>query len=277
MDNSLDKEVKAPIDQMVIIQMVTLSVIVVVMVLTLVSFIRIYSSKKEQILKDMQTESSILETVITDHLNYSRYFINVIGRNIKSDPNNLEFICKVLKDHFTSQNFNILFGWRKYSWINNNFQEVVTSTRGVLFTPRNIKFIKQIVENTAINNTDWRNKIVFYASRNSSKGNSLKVIDNIYDDISKEHIGSVVLSYDLDTMIRSLNKRKKNQSTNFVIINQQLNLIAQSKPFISNVIDDNENFNSHLQDVLKKLQLRQNETENVAFLDMINGCDKLSR
>lgn len=63
MDNSLDKEVKAPIDQMVIIQMVTLSVIVVVMVLTLVSFIRIYSSKKEQILKDMQTESSILTPV----------------------------------------------------------------------------------------------------------------------------------------------------------------------------------------------------------------------
>ena len=57
-------------------------------------------------LKDMKMESELLETVITDHLNYSRYFINIIGRNILRDHKNLKHIHKTLKDHFTSHDFN---------------------------------------------------------------------------------------------------------------------------------------------------------------------------
>ena len=74
------------LEQKAAVQMVAFSVIIIVVILALVSFIRIYSSKTEQILKDMSTEATLLETVITNHLNYSRYFINIIGRNYIEKP-----------------------------------------------------------------------------------------------------------------------------------------------------------------------------------------------
>ena len=80
-----ESESKATIDQIekkVAMQMITFSIVIIILIITLVSFIRIYSNKEERILKDMQTEAILLETVITDHLNYSRYFVNMIGTQV---------------------------------------------------------------------------------------------------------------------------------------------------------------------------------------------------
>ena len=270
MSKSLEEPITDPIEQKVAIQMVTFSVIIIVVILTLVSFIRIYSNKKERILKDMRTEATLLETVITDHLNYSRYFINMIGRNIQSNPQDLNYVHHVLKDHFTSQDFNLLFGWRKYSWINNDFLEVVTSTKGIFETPKYAGFVKDILGNTQINSTDWKNKIVFCTNRNSNKGNSLKIINNIADNNSQEYIGSVVLSYDINTMIRNLNIRKTNKSTNFVILSPELKVIAQSKPSIKNVINSCKELDTHLNNVLNT---RANNINDLSYLDMVNGIN----
>jgi len=261
-----------PINQTVAIQMVTFSVIIIVVILTFVSFIRIYSDKKEQILKDMKTESELLETVITDHLNYSRYFINIIARNILHDHEDLEHIHRILKDHFTSQDFNMLFGWRKYSWINSNFFEIVTSTNGIIKRPRYAPYIKDIIGETKINNSDWRSNIVFHTRTSSIKGDSLKIIDNLSDH-NKKHLGSIVLSYDIDTMIRSLNMRKKHSSTNFVILDQNMQVIAQSKGIINNIINNNEELDSHLISAVRALKKQSHELNEIAYLDMINGLN----
>lgn len=262
-----------PIDQSIAIQMVTFSVVIIVVILTLVSFIRIYSNKKEQILKDMKMESELLETVITDHLNYSRYFINIIGRNILRDHKNLKHIHQTLKDHFTSQDFNMMFGWRKYSWINENFYEVVSSTRGIINKPKYTEYIKEIIGKRKINNSDWRNHIVFHTKMNAKKGNSLKIIDNLSDPITEEYLGSVLLSYDIDTMVRSLNMRKKNNSTHFIILDQDIRVIARSRDIISNVIDNNRELDSHLNKIVEALQNNQDGLDEISYLDMINGLN----
>ena len=70
--NELSDEQKINhVEQKVVTQMVTFSVIIIVVIITLASFIRIYSSKKSRVLKDMKTEFFLLETVLIDHLNYS--------------------------------------------------------------------------------------------------------------------------------------------------------------------------------------------------------------
>ncbi|MEM6338328.1 MAG: HAMP domain-containing sensor histidine kinase [Pseudomonadota bacterium] len=262
-----------PIDQSIAIQMVTFSVVIVVVILTLVSFIRIYSNKKEQILKDMKMESELLETVITDHLNYSRYFINIIGRNILRDHKNSKHIHKTLKDHFTSHDFNMMFGWRKFSWINENFHEVVSSTKGIKVQPKYIDYIKEIIGKRKINNSDWRNHIVFHTKKNTIKGNRLKIIDNLSDPITEEYLGSVILSYDINTMVRSLNIRKKNKSTHFIILDQDMRIIAQSKDVISNVVDLNEALDPHLNKIVMSLKNNQSELNEISYLDMFNGIN----
>jgi signal transduction histidine kinase len=256
------------VEQKIAIQVVTFSVIVIVIILTLVSFIRIYSSKKELILKDMETEATLLETVILDNLNYSRYFINIIAKNIKKNPHDLKYIHQVLKNHFTDKNFNLLFGWRNHSWVDNNFMEVVTSRRGIIPNPRHVNFVKEISDNTHMDKNNWRKNIVFYANKNIEKGNSLKIIDNVIDSKKKQYIGSVVLSYDINTMIKSLNTRKTNKNLNFVVLNQKLQVIAQSKSSIKNVIDDSQELDPRLNDVIQNLK-----DNKLSYLDMLNGVN----
>ena len=73
--NSEEEQLKKRIiDYTVNVQMITFIVITMVVILTLVNCIRIYSSHKSNILKEMATESSFLSAVISDQLNYSKYF-----------------------------------------------------------------------------------------------------------------------------------------------------------------------------------------------------------
>jgi signal transduction histidine kinase len=265
------------VDRNVAIQMITLGIIIIVVIITLISFIHIYSSKKEQILEDLNTESTQLETVITDHLNYSRHFINLIGDHIQSNYTDINYINNTLKNHSKSQYFNLLFGWRKYSWINSSFFETVTNTAGIVPNPKKLDYIKELIETTKLNDKNWENSIVFYNKRNFAKDSSLKIINNISDKVTKKYVGSVILSYDIDTMIKNLNARKKKQNTNFIILDQELQIVAQSKPIIQNLINENLEFEEHLNATLQKLVLEKNVTTNFSYLDMFNGLNYFTK
>lgn len=264
MSTKLKEKKLDQIDQDIAMQMITFSVVIIIVILTLVSFIRICSNKKEQILKDMKTESQLLETVITYHLNYSRYFINIIGRNILSDHKNLLHIHKTLSDGFTSQDFNMMFGWRKYSWVNKNSYEVVSSTRGIIDKPQYAEYMR---------NLDRRNQIEFYTKICSNKGNSLKIIDNLFDPITEKYLGSVVLSYDINTMVRSLNMRKKNNSTHFIILDRDMRVIAQSREIIGSNIDNSNGLDFHLNKLINTLQSHEDGLQEISYLDMLNGLN----
>ena len=69
MDKKVSKHDNDSIDQQISIQMITFGVIMIVTILTLVSFIHIYSNKRDQIFKDMQIESTQLKIIIADNLN----------------------------------------------------------------------------------------------------------------------------------------------------------------------------------------------------------------
>ena len=195
------------VDRNVATQMITLGIIIIVVIVTLISFIHIYSSKREQVLEDLHTESTQLETVITDHLNYSRHFINLIGNHIQSNYTDLNYINNTLKNHSKSQYFNLLFGWKKYSWINSSFFETVTNREGIVLNPKKLNYIQDLITTTKLNDKNWKNSIVFYNKRNFAKANSFKIINNISDKVTKKYIGSVILSCDIDTMIKNLNAR----------------------------------------------------------------------
>ena len=264
MGTKLKKNKLDQIDQDIAMQMIAFSVVIIIVILTLVSFIRICSNKKEQILKDMKTESQLLETVITDHLNYSRYFINIIGRNILSDHKNLLHIHKTLRDGFSSQDFNKMFGWRKYSWIDQNFYEVVSSTKGIIDKPKYTEYMKNLYQN---------DQIEFYTKKGLKKINSLKIIDNLFDAITEEYLGSVVLYYDINTMIRSLNMRKKNNSTHFIILDQEMRIIGQSREIIGSATNGNNELDFHLNKLINTLQNHEDGLEDISYLDMINGLN----
>ncbi len=261
------------VDRNVAIQMITFSIVIIVVIITLVSFIQIYSSKREQILKDLEMESIQLETVITDHLNYSKHFINLIGDHIQSNYTDINYINNTLQDHSKSQYFNMLFGWRKYSWVNSNFFETVTSTGGIVPNPKKLNYIKDFINTTKLNDSNWKNSIVFYNKKSSSKDSSLKIIDNISDKVTKKYIGSIILSYDIDTMIKNLNARKKKQNTNFIILDKKLHIVAQSKPIIQDLINQDLKFEEYLNTALQKLAPQEKAATDFSYLSMLNGLN----
>ncbi|MBN8512248.1 MAG: sensor histidine kinase [Rickettsiales bacterium] len=259
------------IDQKIAIQMITFGVIIIVVIITLVSFIHIYSNKKEDILKDMSSEYIQLETVIIDQLNYSVHFTNLLSSYIKDNHSDLRYINNVLKNHLRSEEFYSLFGWRKYSWVDKNFNETVNSIKGILPTPRRQEYILELVTSLGINNSS---KPVFYSQKGKGKDRSLKIIDNLVDKNSGKYLGSLVLSHDIETLINSLNLRKKAKSTNFVILDKDFQVIAQSKSKIQNLINANSEFNDLVKLNIKKVQSQTDKLiKGYAYLDMINGLN----
>jgi len=259
-------------DYNVNIQIITFIVITMVIILTLINFIRIYSNEKSALLKGMAAEANSLKTVFSSQLSYSKYFIKLIGRNIKANPTDLVHIRKTLKTSFLSKHFNSLFGWCKYSWANNEYLELVTSTEGIAANPKKLYFVEDIVHKIEQNK-----KIKSYVDFRINKtpdSYSLKLVNPIFDKLTKNFIGAVVLSYDIDTLVQNLNNRKKEASVNFIIVDKDFDIVAKSKPVIDKIVDANNNLAPQLLQALEK----QNRNlaslfQDYSYLDMANGLN----
>lgn len=273
--NNYDEEDLAFANKDIIMQMVLLCISAIVVIITLISFIRIYSGKKEDIIKDMQTESELLEIIVIDRLNYSKHFINIMSAGIIQDYKNLEHINDIFKQHTNVRNINNLnklFGWRKYSWINENFDEVVSTTRGVINNPKHIPYLEKFIKNQAEAQTNWKNNTFFYNKKKSDQSDVLKIIDNLSDLKTGKYIGSVVLSYDVNTIAKSLNMPTK-PSTNFLVLDYKKNIVVQSKPHIDKIIDKQKQINPLLIKSIEELENNPELGNDFIYLDMFNGVN----
>jgi len=259
-------------DYNVNIQIITFIVITMVIILTLVNFIRIYSNEKSLLLKEMSTEANSLKTIFSNQLSYSKYFIKLIGRNIKTNPTDLLYIRKTLKTYFLSRHFNSLFGWRKYSWVNNEYLELVTSIGGIAVNPKKLYFVEDIVHKIG-DNKEIKSYVDFRINK-TSDNHSLKLVNAIFDKLAKNFIGAVVLSYDIDTLVQNLNNRKKDSSVNFIIVDKNFDIVAKSKPIIDKIADINDKLSPQLLQLLKKQdQNRGALNQDCSYLDMANGLN----
>ncbi len=259
-------------DYNVNIQIITFIVITMVIILTLVNFIRIYSNEKSLLLKEMSTEANSLKTIFSNQLSYSKYFIKLIGRNIKTNPTDLLYIRKTLKTYFLSRHFNSLFGWRKYSWVNNEYLELVTSIGGIAVNPKKLYFVEDIVHKID-DNKEIKSYVDFRINK-TSDNHSLKLVNAIFDKLAKKFIGAIVLSYDIDTLVQNLNNRKKDSSVNFIIVDKNFDIVAKSKPIIDKIADINDKLSPQLLQLLKKQdQNRGALNQDCSYLDMANGLN----
>ncbi len=272
--HKLQKENKNFTDYKINIQMVIFMVVAVIVILSLIYLIRIYANKKHMVMQEMQIEATRFETIIADNLNYARYFIGLIGKSIKQDAKNLQYIEDKLKNHFHSKDFNMLFGWRKYSWIDNNFQEIVTSTSGVIKKPRDINFVRDRFIPMHIENK-IKDQIIFYFNKSINKSDTLKLIDYIFDENQQEFIGAVVLSYDIDTIVANLNNNRKNTNINYIIVNKNLDIIAKSRSVIDKIIYEDNNLSEKLNHLLTQIAFENEHNQDISYLDMTSGVNYL--
>ncbi len=245
--------------------------VLIIILTTIIYLIRICVSERKNIMQKILMEANLLQVAAEDYFSYSKYFLNLIKYRIEHDPYNLFYINKIFIDYFSLKNLNS--GWEKYSWVNNNYYEVVTSVAGTKSVPQYMDFIKEIVKN--INTSDpISDNIDFYIKKSSDKiKKSLKLIDSIIDKKTNKYIGSVVLSYNLDIIANLIEKRKGNPYTSFLIIDYNRNVLLKSQMSINGIVDQNNYFNKKFNRVLEKLNFNQDHFSNIFFLDMISGMN----
>ena len=191
------------------VQMLAFSITGIIVILMIISFVRINVAQQEQIRRQLKIESALLEAVIVSHLDYAKYFVKIIGIMVKKTPHDLERIKQILQDHLQHRDFNDLFGWRKYSWVNSSFQTAVTSTKGIVKKTKRVDRVRSALFNAQSN--DWNRLFKFSTYMSTKHGSSLQLIHNLFGDVSHRYLGSLVLTCNIDTMIHNLNNNKKIQ------------------------------------------------------------------
>lgn len=243
----------------------------IVVFLAIIYFTNSYANKRNKIIQTIKGETSNIENAFVNDINYSQHIMSLIIAQLHNNHNNTQNIEKILKDYVPPSDYSSQFGWRKYSWINSNFKETVTSTNGVESCPRSPYFIENLVRNN-----NWKNQTIFYINKPDSDSNSLKLISSIAEPITHKYIGSVVLSYDVNTMIKRLYNNTNNPFTNFVILNDQFEIVVQSKRNIKNIIDSNEKFFPPLDKLLKPSDndfVKTTDSKVISYLNMFNGVN----
>lgn len=234
------------IDYNVNLKIIIFSVITIMLTLIIIDFISSYTNKKQSILRKLQSEASNLEHSFANNINYSKYFLKIMATRLEGHYDDHLFIEKTLKDYVQSSSFNSVFGWRKYSWVDKNYNEIITSTNGIEENPKQLPFIQELIEHL-----NWHDDIAFYTIKNSHKNDSLKLVIHLLDhDVWQ---GSIVLSYDIMTMIRHLTSSKRNEYTNFVILNDRFEVVAASKIAIKNILE-NGKFSHYIKKDLTRIR-----------------------
>jgi signal transduction histidine kinase len=216
----------------------------------------------------MAIEADILARVFAADTSYASYFLNVMGKQLKDHPNDLLYIQNIFEIYHKTGEYNTMFGWRKYSWVNTDFEEIVTSTNGISPSSRYLEFMRESVNLPENLN---KNNIIFYAEahKHLQKEESLKLISRVLKN--QECVGYTVLSYDIATITRRLNISKKNSYTNFLILSDKNTVILQSKPVIYNIVDAEQSLSPHLESVLNQINFMKNDAKEVSYVDMTSG------
>jgi signal transduction histidine kinase len=271
--NITDKNKKNQlIDYNVDIKTITFAILSTVLTVILICFIRIYADKRHHIIVTLNTEASNLEKTFVTDINYSKYFLSLIAGDLQYNHHNIEYIKYIFTNYVNApitNNLNNVFGWRKYSWINKNFEEIVTSDN---VNNANKILVKQDYIQQFISTAD--NQINFYVKKSRGVNDSLKLIYNIF---SKQHNhayqGSVVLSYDMPTMIRRLKTAARDSQTHFVILDDKLKVVVQSEPIIKNIIKKNGKLSKYLNTALRRGDITRDVSKSIHYLDMLKGTN----
>lgn len=257
------------IDYDINVRVIAFAITSIFLILLSIYFIRAYSNKKQGVIQEMRIEASIVDNAFSNDLNYSKYFLKLITIELQDHYQDIKYMQKLLLEDWNQfANFNTGFGWKKYTWVNKDFKEVITTNYGIMDPPRDSS-MRDVIEN----DMNWRNQIIFHTNNTMPKNNRLKLVSSIANKETGQYAGSLVLSYDITTMINRLNFSKRNVDTNFMILNDKHQIVAQSKSVIKTIVDEDETLSHYLIDVLNRIDFINSPKQEAAYLDMLSGAN----
>jgi len=261
--NSLDDTI--PIEEYrITVKLIAFSVTAVVLVFVAIFFIKTYVVEKQRIVSSIHSEGNVMEAFYSENLNQTWYVINLLSEQIKKDPHNTSYIKDLLKDYMNSADVQEIFGWSEFMWFDHMLHQRVSDSGIVDDNP-------SPMENRAV---AFRHQFPEKMSyRFDDKEQGIYAIVGVIDQTTKAYLGSVVVDFDIATLMRHLDSRAISATTSFALISEELCVVAQSRPNMYDVgLHDSMVVGHHLRNIIKRI-FESDKNKAVTFLDMISGVN----
>lgn len=269
MQNRTVEEFSYSKDYDINVRTIAFAVVTIVLIVVIIFFIKTYATQKQQVLKMLDSESELLERFCKDTFENNLYVVNLLSGRIKQEPDNLERILSIFRFYETSGNTHGLFGWRDLIFLDENLIPVVSAKDGLI---KNAPPMRE--QYTKISKKE-PNK-VFYGTDMSKTVNGQPLVYGVMglQDSNHKFLGSIMVSYDMSVLNSQLSDHKKNQFTNFVLIDRGYRVVLQSRPIIAGVgIENGRIINKYTRDLIHSISTKKDDGKKISYLDMVDGIN----
>lgn len=269
MNNSELEDLSYSPDYDINVRIIAFAVVTIVLIVVMIFFIKTYATQKQQVLKMLDSESQLLETFCKDTFNHNLYIMNLLSSRIKLSNNDLNQIYSAFRFYENSGDISSLLGWKEIVLLNSNLIPVVSSKKGILDSelPMNEQYTKMSKKEPgkAFYGTD---------TTKNSNGQPLVYAAMGLQDANHKFLGSILIKHDMSILNSQLKAHKKNDFTNFVLIDRRYRIILQSKPIITGVgIEHGRIANKYTEDLIHSISTKKDDGKEISYLDMVNGVN----
>ncbi len=188
--------------------------------------LQLSNSNHDSHLSLSQKEAINIEKTIAESFGYSNKISVYIGKQIaQHGVKDLNFILKTFRQADNSQNQNkYLLSWSSFDFVSSNDLQLVNSKVGIRKNPPNMSE-RQYVQRSR--EKPWTLQVSFPVFGNPSQSWVIPAGTGITDD-QGNYLGAIVIGFNIAELTNFVEKRLNNQ-TSFVVLDENLNVIIQSK------------------------------------------------
>lgn len=244
-----------------------------VFILVSISFVKIYVDKKHNLTNRMRDEVGTLEKIFVKYTEQSSEVLNQMACSIKHEHKNPKKINKILsRNDFIDQ--KKFFGWNGFYWLDENHIIKNTNNDCTLKVGSNLSYLTNVVL-SKINPGK-----IFY-SPNPSASND---ITNFFDlalgvaDDDGNFLGTILLQMQSSPILEDLEIYKKNNFTEFAILDSKLNIVASYPINAKRIgISGKAASNEALLKGLEKINFFSDNPKEDSDLNMLTGENYLAK
>lgn len=267
--NTLLSDVEYSQETDINVGVIAFAVTAVVLILVAIFFIKTYASQKQDLIKTIRSESSILEIALKDTFGKNEYIMGALTGSIAKDFKNIQHIVGKLRLYDAHNSTFKLFPLHDLIWFDSNLKPVATSKNG------QISFQVPISKDSLNYSKTKPGKVIYWAdlSKEYSKIPLLYTLMSINDSRGR-FIGTLAISYNALELNKNLSKYKRETATNFVIFDREYRILIQSKSVLKGIGIKNGRVNNQNTDhMIRSINISDKNNVPTSYIDMLNGTN----
>jgi|GEM_PF-3391508 len=189
------------------------------------------TAKNEGIEQQLALEAKLIDSEISNYLNYVAYIAEDSGHKIaEKGSGNIENINYLLQHAFTFPKTadglkNKIFRWPSFSWVNTEGKVIVMSGKGVLTPPldTNTNEDDYLYKSSQI---PWQFQLAKPEYSTSSDDMVIKAAMGVFGK-DKKYMGSIIAYFEVDKIVQKV-QESLDKNVSFLILDKEMGVVMQS-------------------------------------------------